>query len=94
MLNFQMKVGLLGEKLQIYTVNGLSKVQWENFQSSTKPLTWYQVIYYHYIPFVPQFFINLSKDWEGDEGVNYFTTTPSQHLYSILFNNLLPTFFH
>ncbi|KAI5405916.1 variant 2, Beta-galactosidase 16 [Lathyrus oleraceus] len=39
------QVGLLGEKLQIYTVNGLSKVQWENFQSSTKPLTWYQTTF-------------------------------------------------
>lgn len=45
MLNFCMKVGLLGEKLQIYTAGGSSKVQWESFQSSTKPLTWYKVYY-------------------------------------------------
>ena len=36
-------IGLLGEKLQIYTASGSSKVQWESFQSSTKPLTWYKV---------------------------------------------------
>ncbi|CAJ2667731.1 unnamed protein product [Trifolium pratense] len=39
------QVGLLGEKLQIYTVSGSSKVQWKSFQSSTKPLTWYQTTF-------------------------------------------------
>ncbi|XP_057446313.1 beta-galactosidase 16-like [Lotus japonicus] len=39
------QVGLLGEKLQIYTASGSSKVQWESFQSSTKPLTWYQTTF-------------------------------------------------
>ncbi|KAK2351863.1 beta-galactosidase [Trifolium repens] len=39
------QVGLLGEKLQIYTVSGSSKVQWESFHSSTKPLTWYQTTF-------------------------------------------------
>lgn len=84
MLNFLMKVGMLGEKLQIFTVNGLSKVHWEDFQSSTKPLTWYQVIYYQYILFVPLFF---SRQCIGVSShlVNIF--------YSRLFNNLLLTFF-
>lgn len=39
------QVGLLGEKLQIFTVSGSSKVQWKSFQSSTKPLTWYQTTF-------------------------------------------------
>ncbi|XP_027358432.1 beta-galactosidase 16-like [Abrus precatorius] len=39
------QVGLLGEKLQVYTASGSSKVQWESFQSSTKPLTWYQTTF-------------------------------------------------
>ncbi|XP_061361865.1 beta-galactosidase 16-like [Gastrolobium bilobum] len=39
------QVGLLGENLQIYTASGSSKVQWESFQSSTKPLTWYQTTF-------------------------------------------------
>ncbi|KAK2389890.1 beta-galactosidase [Trifolium repens] len=39
------QVGLLGEKLQIYTVSGSSNVQWKSFQSSTKPLTWYQTTF-------------------------------------------------
>ncbi|WVZ20365.1 hypothetical protein V8G54_007687 [Vigna mungo] len=39
------QVGLLGEKLQIYTASGSSKVQWERFQSSTKPLTWYKTTF-------------------------------------------------
>ncbi|ESW09438.1 hypothetical protein PHAVU_009G127500 [Phaseolus vulgaris] len=39
------QVGLLGEKLQIYTGSGSSKVHWESFQSSTKPLTWYKTTF-------------------------------------------------
>ncbi|CAJ1974253.1 unnamed protein product [Sphenostylis stenocarpa] len=39
------QVGLLGEKLQIYTASGSSKIQWESFQSSTKPLTWYKTTF-------------------------------------------------
>ncbi|OIV96653.1 hypothetical protein TanjilG_09195 [Lupinus angustifolius] len=39
------QVGLLGEKLQIYTASGSSKVQWESFQKSTTPLTWYQTTF-------------------------------------------------
>ncbi|XLR40120.1 hypothetical protein S83_024780 [Arachis hypogaea] len=39
------QVGLQGEKLQIYTDIGSSKVQWGNFQSSVKPLTWYQTTF-------------------------------------------------
>lgn len=30
-------------------------------------------------------FTTLFKDWKGDEGANYFTTTAAQHLYTILF---------
>ncbi|XP_073225008.1 beta-galactosidase 16-like isoform X2 [Cicer arietinum] len=39
------QVGLLGETMQIYTATGSSKVQWQSFQSSTKPLTWYQTTF-------------------------------------------------
>ncbi|PIA47485.1 hypothetical protein AQUCO_01400260v1 [Aquilegia coerulea] len=38
------QVGLLGENLQIFTNEGLSKVQWSNSLSSA-PLTWYKVSY-------------------------------------------------
>lgn len=38
-----MKVGLLGEKLQVYTEDGSSKVQWSTYKSSSQPLTWYKV---------------------------------------------------
>ncbi|XP_059630706.1 beta-galactosidase 16 isoform X1 [Cornus florida] len=39
------QVGLLGEKLQIYTVDGSSKVQWNKFDSSSIPLTWYKTVF-------------------------------------------------
>ncbi|KAE9608967.1 putative beta-galactosidase [Lupinus albus] len=39
------QVGLVGEKLQIYTASGSSKVQWESFKDSTTPLTWYQTTF-------------------------------------------------
>ena len=41
-----MKVGLVGEKLEIYSDVGARKVQWNKFVSSanqTRPLTWYKV---------------------------------------------------
>ena len=37
-----LKVGLLGEKLQVYTSTGSSKVEWNKYNSS-KQLTWYKV---------------------------------------------------
>ncbi|KAG8633151.1 hypothetical protein MANES_18G079900v8 [Manihot esculenta] len=40
------QVGLLGEKLQIYTDNGTNSVQWNQFGSSThQPLTWYKTLF-------------------------------------------------
>ncbi|GFY85422.1 glycosyl hydrolase family 35 protein [Actinidia rufa] len=39
------KVGLLGEKLQVYTEDGSSKVQWSKFSSSAQPLTWYKTTF-------------------------------------------------
>ncbi|XP_027368337.1 beta-galactosidase 16-like [Abrus precatorius] len=39
------QVGLLGEKLQIYTAIGSSKVQWKSLGNSTNPLTWYQTTF-------------------------------------------------
>lgn len=67
MLNFCMKVGLLGEKLQIYTASGSSKVKWESFLSSTKPLTWYKVYYQlSSFKFVVPFFPQPNMDIEGN----------------------------
>lgn len=41
---FFLKVGLLGEKLQIYTDFGSRQVEWRRYGSSThQPLTWYKV---------------------------------------------------
>ncbi|CAL0317944.1 unnamed protein product [Lupinus luteus] len=39
------QVGLLGEKLQIYTDIRSKKVQWNSLGSTTKPLTWYQATF-------------------------------------------------
>ncbi|KAK7275617.1 hypothetical protein RIF29_16737 [Crotalaria pallida] len=39
------QVGLLEEKLQIYTAIGSNKVQWKSLGNSTKSLTWYQVTF-------------------------------------------------
>ncbi|KAL3638845.1 Beta-galactosidase 16 [Castilleja foliolosa] len=36
------QVGLLGERLQIYTDKGSNDVQWNNFDSSSRPLKWYK----------------------------------------------------
>lgn len=38
-----MKVGLIGEKLQIYSNLGLNKVLWSSIRSPTHQLTWYKV---------------------------------------------------
>ena len=39
-----LKVGLLGERLQIYTDHGSSKIQWSRYGSSRhQRLTWYKV---------------------------------------------------
>ncbi|KAK3023055.1 hypothetical protein RJ639_044771 [Escallonia herrerae] len=38
------QVGLLGEKLQVYTIEGSSNVQWSSF-SSSQPLTWYKTAF-------------------------------------------------
>ncbi|KAL8125303.1 hypothetical protein AgCh_012839 [Apium graveolens] len=39
-----LKVGLLGEKLQVYTSQGWSKVKWNKYNSS-KQLTWYKTTF-------------------------------------------------
>ncbi|XP_057490523.1 beta-galactosidase 16 isoform X1 [Actinidia eriantha] len=39
------QVGLFGEKLQVYTEDGSSKVQWSKFSSSAQPLTWYKTTF-------------------------------------------------
>lgn len=37
------KVGLLGEKLQLYTDEGSSKANWTTFNTSSQQLKWYKV---------------------------------------------------
>ncbi|KAB1221091.1 Beta-galactosidase 16 [Morella rubra] len=39
------QVGLLGEKLQIYTSLGSSTIQWSTVESSTPRLTWYKTLF-------------------------------------------------
>ncbi|XP_021600928.1 beta-galactosidase 16 isoform X1 [Manihot esculenta] len=39
------QVGLLGEKLQLYTEQGSSQIQWGNFSSPQNPLTWYKTVF-------------------------------------------------
>lgn len=44
LLTKTMQIGLVGEMLEIYTQEGLQKVDWRTVGSSTnKPLTWYKV---------------------------------------------------
>lgn len=38
------KVGLLGEKLQLYTDEGSSKANWTTFNTSSQQLKWYKVM--------------------------------------------------
>ncbi|KAJ4830522.1 hypothetical protein Tsubulata_041889 [Turnera subulata] len=38
------QVGLVGEKLQIYTDQGSNKVQWSKFSNGGNPLTWYKIL--------------------------------------------------
>lgn len=53
--------------MQIYTATGSSKVQWQSFQSSTKPLTWYQVNLLSLNFVVPLIFLNNA--WVILEGI-------------------------
>lgn len=46
-----MQVGLLGEKLQLYTEQGSSQIQWGNFSSPQNPLTWYKVLMLNYFTY-------------------------------------------
>lgn len=43
---FMMKVGLLGEKLSIYTDEGSSNVTWSQYENP-RTLTWYKVSIRH-----------------------------------------------
>ncbi|TKY74249.1 Beta-galactosidase 16 [Spatholobus suberectus] len=88
------QVGLLGEKLQIYTAGGLSKVQWESFQSSTKPLTWYKTTFDAPVGNDPVV-LNLGSmgkgyTWVNGQGIGRYWVsfhtpqgTPSQKWYHI-----------
>ncbi|XP_020212974.1 beta-galactosidase 16 [Cajanus cajan] len=96
------QVGLLGEKLQIYTASGSSKVQWESFQSSTKPLTWYKTTFDAPVGNDPVV-LNLGSmgkgyTWVNGQGIGRYWVsfhtpqgTPSQKWYHIPRSLLRPT---
>ncbi|KAJ7965525.1 Beta-galactosidase [Quillaja saponaria] len=63
------QVGLLGEKLQIYTNLGSSKVQWERLGSSTQPLTWYKTLFDAPVGNDP-LALNLGSMGKGEAWVN------------------------
>ncbi|KAL5704440.1 hypothetical protein ACHQM5_022873 [Ranunculus cassubicifolius] len=95
------QVGLLGENLQIYSNEGMNKVQWSNILSSA-PLTWYQTTFDAPQGDVPVV-LNLSSMGKGQAWVNgqsigrYWssfnasTGTPSQTIYHIPRAFLKPT---
>ncbi|KAG5050473.1 hypothetical protein AAZX31_04G227500 [Glycine max] len=88
------QVGLLGEKLQIYTASGSSKVKWESFLSSTKPLTWYKTTFDAPVGNDPVV-LNLGSmgkgyTWVNGQGIGRYWVsfhtpqgTPSQKWYHI-----------
>ncbi|KAL5192769.1 Beta-galactosidase 16 [Glycine soja] len=88
------QVGLLGEKLQIYTASGSSKVKWESFLSSTKPLTWYKTTFDASVGNDPVV-LNLGSmgkgyTWVNGQGIGRYWVsfhtpqgTPSQKWYHI-----------
>ncbi|XP_057975220.1 beta-galactosidase 16-like [Malania oleifera] len=97
------QVGLLGEKLQIYTDRGLIKVQWSTFGNSNgQPLTWYKALFNAPIGDGPVA-LNLGSMGKGEAWVNgnsigrYWVSfhtvsgNPSQIWYHIPRSFLKPT---
>ncbi|KAL2339755.1 hypothetical protein Fmac_007695 [Flemingia macrophylla] len=96
------QVGLLGEKLKIYTAGGSSQVQWERFQSSTKPLTWYKTTFDAPVGNDPVV-LNLGSmgkgyTWVNGQGIGRYWVsfhtpqgTPSQKWYHVPRSFLRPT---
>ncbi|KAL3641243.1 Beta-galactosidase 16 [Castilleja foliolosa] len=63
------QVGLLGERLEIYTDEGSNKVKWNNFGSSSKPLKWYKTKFDEPIGTDPVS-LNLGSMGKGEVWVN------------------------
>ncbi|CAK9169228.1 unnamed protein product [Ilex paraguariensis] len=96
------QVGLLGERLKIYKNEGLSKVQWSRFNSSSQPLTWYKAAFDAPGGKDP-IALNLGSMGKGEAWVNgqsigrywvSFRTTggsPSQTWYNVPRSFLRPT---
>ncbi|CAA0827926.1 Beta-galactosidase 16 [Striga hermonthica] len=96
------QVGLLGERLQIYTEKGSIQAQWRRFNSSSKPLKWYKTTFDSPGGFDPVA-LNLGTMGKGEVWINgesigrywiSFLTpaaTPSQIWYHIPRSFLRPT---
>ncbi|XP_015576407.2 beta-galactosidase 16 [Ricinus communis] len=64
------QVGLLGEKLQIFTDQGSSQVQWANFsKNALNPLTWYKTLFDAPLEDAPVA-LNLGSMGKGEAWVN------------------------
>ncbi|XP_019182356.1 PREDICTED: beta-galactosidase 16-like [Ipomoea nil] len=95
------QVGLLGEKLQIYTTKGSNVVQWKEF-SSAQPLVWYKTFFDEPEGNDP-LALNLGSMGKGEVWVNgqsigrYWVSfrtlagTPSQTWYNVPRSFLKPT---
>ncbi|KAK3012430.1 hypothetical protein RJ639_008332 [Escallonia herrerae] len=95
------QVGLLGEKLQVYTIEGSSNVQWSSF-SSSQPLTWYKTAFDAPGGTEP-IALNLGSMGKGEAWINgqsigrYWVSfhtpagSPSQQWYNIPRSFLKPT---
>ncbi|XP_022768137.1 beta-galactosidase 16 isoform X3 [Durio zibethinus] len=97
------QVGLLGEKLQVYTDIGSSKIQWNTYGSSThQRLTWYKTVFDAPAGKEPVA-LNLESMGKGEAWVNgqsigrYWVSfltqkgSPSQTWYSVPRSLLKPT---
>ncbi|XP_065881452.1 beta-galactosidase 16-like [Euphorbia lathyris] len=63
------QVGLVGEKLQIYTQQGSSQVQWSPFSTNFSPLTWYKTVFDAPLGDLPVA-LNLGSMGKGEAWVN------------------------
>ncbi|KAI4307247.1 hypothetical protein L6164_030453 [Bauhinia variegata] len=96
------QVGLLGEKLQIFTPLGSSKVRWEKLRGSTQSLTWYKTTFDAPAGNNPVA-LNLGSMGKGEAWINgnsigrYWVSfrtpkgTPSQTWYHVPGSFLKPT---
>ncbi|XP_022894853.1 beta-galactosidase 16 isoform X2 [Olea europaea var. sylvestris] len=96
------QIGMLGERLQIYTEKGSSDVQWTTHEHSYQPLTWYKTNFDSPVGTDPVA-INLGSMGKGEAWINgqsigrywisYHTPdgSPSQIWYNIPRSFLKPT---